>query len=755
MVGPGLSEVISLVQQCPVRAVYRATAWGLESHRQYRLVIMTLAATGAINAGAVAQNSSSASPSVTPMEELVVSAKKLDVETLIDRKVYSVATDVQSSFGSLSDILSVIPSVDVDGTGVVSLRGDTNVLILIDGKPSTQFSGQAAGDNMQSIAAKDIERIEILTTPPAQFKADGAAGVINIITRKHRSEGGSGSAQGSLGNGGRSVVGADSSYSSGTLTASISAGYKHDERHRMIRSDVLVQGLTQPGLSDGSNSLDERIRRGVPTLAISGAYALNDRQSVTGSWNWSERGGLRTYTERAETNVPERAVTTSSQRLSYGHDPERDLDEKLAFTQTLRSSDETLEFALHRSLSHQHEHYDYIDESFLPPQPPGYSNLGFQESHDTKEFYLDYARAFSKSATLKAGYSFSQDDYSFVSGGRMMGPTNGPLMIDPVLTDDFSFRQQIHSLYLSYATKHGAWRCLEGLRAEFARTKGDQLTTSLSTARNYFDFYPSLHVDRTLSESSSLSFGLSRRVTRPDPDTQNPYVDREYTPNLRAGNPNLKPQYSQSYDLGYEYEAHGSSYSVTGYYRLNRDSVTDVTEYLNNGVSVTTKTNLPRNDSAGFEFASSGRIVPKLSYNVSGNFFHSQIDAPALGMAGLQSTTGLNAKIKLDYHPSSGDSAQLTVTRADKKLTPQGYVSAVNIVNLGYKRQLRSEVTAVVTLSDLFNGQRLRRFSALPGSTQEYERTVFGRILYVGVVYSFGTSKKSNPPGFDYDQPSG
>ena len=114
-------------------------------------------------------------PSIGDVQSIVVTSKKLSVETLIDRKVYSVTEDVQRDFGSLSDILNVIPSVDVDPDGIVSLRGDTNVLILIDGKPSTQFSGSAVGDNLQSIPAADIERIEVLTTPPAQFKADGAA----------------------------------------------------------------------------------------------------------------------------------------------------------------------------------------------------------------------------------------------------------------------------------------------------------------------------------------------------------------------------------------------------------------------------------------------------------------------------------------------------------------------------------------------------------------------------------------------------
>jgi outer membrane receptor for ferrienterochelin and colicin len=238
-------------------------------------------------------------------------------------------------------------------------------------------------------------------------------------------------------------------------------------------------------------------------------------------------------------------------------------------------------------------------------------------------------------------------------------------------------------------------------------------------------------------------------VNRPDPAYLNPYVDYEFTPNLNAGNPNLNPQYSQSYEVGYGYEGGRRSYGLTGYYRLNRDTVTDVTEYLADGISLTTKTNLPRDKSAGMEFSANGRILQKLTYGISGNFFYSQIDATALGIPGLQSTTGLNAKAKLDYRPTDANSAQITVTRTDKRLTPQGFVSAINIVNLGYKYQLMSDLTAVATVTDLFNGQRLHRFSTSPAFTQDYQRNVLGRILYVGVVYSFGSTDKQ--PAFEYD----
>ena len=716
----------------------------------FRIGLLVIAAAAAHSAARAADQQP---PAPDSLEAIVVKSQKLTVENLIDRKVYTVTSDAQSTFGTLSDILGNIPSIDVDPTGIVSLRGDTKVLILIDGKPSSQFAGAAAGDNLQSIPAKDIERIEVLTTPPAQFKADGVAGVINIITRKQPPGGASGSLQASAGSGGRYVFGADGSYSAGPLDTSLSAGYRQDYRERRVQSSVIAPDPASGRLIDSRNSISELIRREVPTVKASADYALNDRQSISGSASWADRGGLRTYTQLTDSSAPDDAVTSSARRLSSGHDPQTSYDEKLAFAQKLGKSGETLDFSLHRSTSHQYEHYDYTNDSFIPPSATFYDNLSFHEDHGTTEFGADYSLPLSKTRSLKLGYAFEQDDFRFGNVGENVDPVSGIQVIDPTLTNEFKFRQLIHAVYASYQAGTGPWTWLGGLRAEETHTDAQQLTNGISTAGGYFEVYPSLHVDRSLSERSTLSFGASRRVSRPDPSYLNPYVDHEYTPNLSAGNPNLRPQYSQSYEVGYGYDGKGRSYGVTGYYRLNQDTVTDVTEYLADGLSLTTKTNLPKDKTAGMEFSFDGRIVQKLSFGVSGNLFYGQIDATQLGILGLQSTIGLNAKAKLDYRPTDANSAQITITRTDKRLTPQGYVSAIDLVNLGYKYQVKSDLTAVATVTDLFNGQKYRRFSTSPAFTQDYQRTVLGRIFYVGFVYSFGSTNKGGQPGFEYAPP--
>ena len=699
-----------------------------------------------IPAFAAADNSS------TPMETVVVQGQKLNVETKIDRKIYTVPEDAQSTLGTLSDILNVIPSVDVDPDGNVSLRGDANVLVLIDGRPATQLQGANAGDVLQSIPASEIERIEVLTTPPAQFKAEGSAGVINIITRKRAAkESASASLTGSLGSGGRWLVGGNGNYGSKQFTASVNAGFREDFRERTIHSMVLGPDPMTDEVLESQSDADQVIRRNIPSVGFTSEYDPNDRQALAVSGNWLSHGGLRTYTQYDVSTLGSGAVTSSTRRLTSGHDPEDDYDAKLHFSQKVSKPGETLDFSVHRSISHQHEHYDYVNDSYVPPAPTYYNNLSFTEDQGITDAALDYALPLSTTQSLKLGYAFEQDDYGFSNVGANVDPVTGIETIDPTLTNQFRFQQRIHAVYLSHQGSIGAWNWLAGARTEWTTSDALQVTNNLSTTRRYTDVFPSLHVDRTLSDRSTLSFGASRRIVRPNPIYLNPYVDHEYPPNLAAGNPDLRPQFTQSFELGYGYEEREASYGLTGYYRRNTDSMTDVTEYLGNGLTLTTKTNLPTSDSAGLEFSAAGQLVAKLLYSVSGNAFYHQIDATALGYPGLKSTTGLNLKAKLDYHPTVSDSAQIIFSRTDKRLTPQGSVSATNIVNLGYKHTLTPALSAVATVSDLFNGQRYQRTASTPTLTQVYERSVLGRVAWFGLTYTVGVTKKEKEPNFEYD----
>ncbi len=179
--------------------------------------------------------------------------------------------------------------------------------------------------------------------------------------------------------------------------------------------------------------------------------------------------------------------------------------------------------------------------------------------------------------------------------------------------------------------------------------------------------------------------------------------------------------------------------------------MTDVAQSLGGGVVLLTKANLPKSQSAGLEFNASGKLNRSLSYSLSGEAFYTQIDAASLGAPGLEATVGLNLKASLDYRPTSRDTAQISISRIDKRLTPQGFVSAINLVNLGYKRQVRPDLAVVATISDGLDGQRFRRFVNTPTLRDAYQRYQVGRIAYIGLIYTFGGPGKPKSADFNYD----
>jgi outer membrane receptor protein involved in Fe transport len=691
-------------------------------------------------------------PASDSLEPIVVTAQKEPVQRLIDRRVYDATTDLRSTTGTAADILNDIPSVEVDADGIVSLRGDSNVTILIDGKPAAQLTGAAAGDGLFQLPASEIAKVEILPNPPAQFKADGAAGVINIITKKSRPSGSSGTAQASVGNDQRYVLGATGNYNTGAANFSGGVGLRQDDRQRLLTDNRAAIDPTTHDLVLSQEDVDEHVRRLTPSVKAGLDYGFNDSQSLGVTFNRRERFGDRNFDQYDESAAPSGPPASISNRFSTGHEWSLNTDQKIQFDQKLARPDETLTIALQRSLVSEREHYDYTNSYSLPVAAPSYDDLNLSLDLLTTEFSADYSLPLAQDRTLKLGFDFQRDQDDFGNSGDTVDPATGLRVLNPAITNYFQYTQTIDAIYGSYQGTVGGWTLLAGLRVEDTSAAFPEVAGYVSSTHPYTRAYPSLHVDRHLSEDSTLSLSLGRRVTRPDPEALNPFVDRQDTQNLKAGNPNLRPEDTQSFEIGYSVDSKQFSYGLTGYLRRNRNSVTDVTQVVSADVVLITKENLAKDTAGGVEFTSNGHITRTLSYSLSGNLFHAEIDATALAATGLQSTTGLNAKASLDYHPTAVDTAQISFSRSDKRLTPQGYVSAIDLVNLGFRHQIHPNLSAVITVTDLFNGQVFRRFVGTPTLTDRYQREQVGRIAYVGVVYAFGAPKKSKPNGFDYEQ---
>ena len=690
------------------------------------------------------------------VEAVVVNAQRPAEQVLPDRRVYSISQDLQAASGSAADVMGKIPSLEVDADGALSLRGDSRVVILVDGKASAQFSGPTAGSALLQYPASEIDRIEVLTNPPAQYKADGV-GVVNIVTKRSHRPGPSGSVRASLGDRRRFNAAANGAWNGDHLSLSGTVSLKQDDKQRVVSSRLAVPDPVSTTTFDTAETLREQLRRLSPLVKAGLEYRPSDRQTWTMDLSHGEQTGDRFFNQHDASGPAGAPVTGVSDRHSDGHDWQTHGSQRLAFEQQLRVPDETLNLALERSVVRERERYAYTNRFTLPLGPDTHDHLNLSLDLTTTEFTLDYVAPLAKDQTLKLGLDLQDDVNTYDNFGDKVDPATGVAAVNPFITNHFRYRQQLSVAYASYLAPLnlavlGAWTLQAGLRAEQADVSFHLRESPDITRHGYFRLYPSLHLERALNDDDHINLSASRRVSRPEPEHLNPFTDNQDVLNLRAGNPDLRPQDTNAFEGAFTHAGKGISYTLTAYARFNRNAETDITRALSDTVKLTTFTNLPRSEAGGVEFSASGKFNPQLSYNVSGNGFFSQIHAAALSPGADRRSTGLNLKASFDWRPTATDTFQLSASRSDRRITPEGSIGAINLVNLGYKRQVTPELSMVATLSDALDGQCFRRYVDTDALTSRYERRQVGRIAYVGFVYVIGAPKKAKPAAFDYDQ---
>jgi outer membrane receptor protein involved in Fe transport len=711
------------------------------------------AAAAALGLAASAAAQQTPAASGRQVSGVVVTARKPKIETLTDRTVYDVKSDLQSTSGTAVAVLQNVPSVEVDADGNVTLRGDSNVTILIDGKPSAQFAGSNAGLGLQELPAGDIERIEVLTNPPARFKTEGSAGVINIITKKRQRTGLSGQVQANYGDDGRFLASGNISYVAGKWTLTGGLYLRKDFRRRIVTDARTAVNPSTGVLETSRETLNEGLRRLYGQAKAGIEYRLAPKTTIGGSISHQEVQGPRDFFQTEEASLPDGTPVSSSNRVSVGKEWDKNVGEDVHLEQRLWRPDETLTLTFKRTATNEREHYGDYDTYLLPIAPPDLKHLNLTENIATDEASAEYDLPMSHGRELRLGYDFEADWYEFHDYGDTVSPLGSPPVPNPLVTFDFRYRQQIHAGYAEYDTNWRKWTLQSGVRAEETSFTTNLDVGGLASSRSYFRAYPSVHIERALPPYTTLVVSVARRMNRPDPGALNPFVDYQDIYNLRSGNPNLLPEDVWSYEAGARWSRKAWSAGATAYYRFSRDAVTDIIEPISGDAVLDTKTNLPKSKSGGVELTASGKPLRRLTFNLSGNLFHNQIDTTGLGLPGLRSTTGFNAKASLEWKPDGADTLQATFSRSDRRLTPQGYVAALQLVNFGYRRQITPSLAIVATLTDALKGQKFRRFVATPTLDDAYQRYQVGQVAWAGVVWTFGLTPKKKTPEIEYDQP--
>ena len=687
----------------------------------------------------------------TKMEKIEVTARKEAFYNSIDRKVYNVGKDVQSVAGSASDLLQNVPSVQVDIEGNVSLRGDANVLILVNGKTSTMM-GKNRAAVLEQMPADGIEKIEVITNPSAKYKPEGTAGIINLTLKKKTDLGYAGSVRFSAGNARRYNANAATSYNEGKATVFLTAGVRQDDRPRTVQDNRShADATTGAVVFTSQRTTDES--RPLSRIAQTGVdYKLDDRTKLGGDVRYNFRDFVRHSAVSNLTRNAAGVVTGDFDRLRSDLEWQRDLEFTGKLQHSFKEEDRELTIEVRRGKTAEQEDNRYTNVYRTPARTATFDFTLIKNTETNTETTVEYVHPIDEASKFETGYNGQSSETDMDFRGAFLNAT-GATIVDATRTNHFIYDAAIHAFYGTFARKFGAGGLLAGLRFEHAAIDTNQVTARLLGSNDYNRFYPSLHTSYDLTTTQQLQLNYSHRVRRPEGDDLNPYPEYQDPFNLRAGNPKLVPEDIHSIEAGWQHRKADTAYLATVYYRYRYHGMTSVTRYVDSVTLLTTKENLGSSRSGGVELGANTRLKERLSLNFSANAYQNQIDASNLGFSARRSAFAWDAKLNANFDVTKSTLVQLNTNYSAKRLTPQGYRYPTSIANVGLRHNFADKKTAFIfTVSDVFNSLRERTHIDTPTLQQDITRRRTSRIAYVGLIYSFGKpAKKPKKDDLQFD----
>ncbi|MGN6639989.1 MAG: TonB-dependent receptor domain-containing protein, partial [Mucilaginibacter sp.] len=698
-------------------------------------------------------------PSKGVLKEVTVSAQKSQIQLGIDKKSFSVDQSLVSQGGSATDLLSNVPSVQVDVDGNVSLRGSSNVKILINGKPSA-LTGNDLTDVLQSIPASSIETIEVITNPSSKYDAEGDAGIINIVLKKNASLGFNGSASASVG-------------THNTYNGTLSLAYQNSKiniygNYSYRRADRIGNGYSNKTNTLGDSVLQQNqvsdqtftfkghnIRTGIDynidpktTISFSDNINIRDRDRIqTGGTNISSDGALL------------QTLNQNNSTQAHGNNMDFNLD----FDHKFKKPQEELTANIGLSTSHDNEYddlntnYNFFnpDSAYLHQQ--NNHTIGHQHNWNLQ---ADYTVPLGKSSRLDLGYrsTFSINDNNYIVD--TLDNASGLENYDPFLSNHFIYNEQIHAVYGNFQHQFGNFGVQVGLRLEDTRIRTTLTdTTTQYNKQDYLRLYPSVFLTDKLSDNQTLQLSYSRRVVRPRNRMISPFLDTSDPLNYSQGNPALMPEDIHSFELSYINYWKSLTLTSSLYYRLTNDEIQRINSFWNNtDITLTQFENIKSASNAGYELIA--KISPSNAFDLTGNlniYYQNIAGDPSLN---IKRTTGFawNANLTANIKATKKLGFQLRGDYQGPQVIPQGKAYAVYGIDGGVRYDFTKKLSLSVNGRDLLN---TRKFASainysnpdLGSYSNQYSQRRFATGVYVATLsYRFGSTGKPNKKQKKEDQ---
>jgi 5-hydroxyisourate hydrolase-like protein (transthyretin family) len=678
----------------------------------------------------------------TTTEDINVETEKSDVQFSAEKKIFNVGNDITTTGGSVIDVLRNIPSVTVDQDGGVSLRGSDAVRILVNGKPYG-LEGPNRSTILQSIAAENVERVELITNPSAKYKAEGVSGIINIVLKKNDSFGYNGTLN--LNAGTKDKYNGDMSFNLRNDKVNLFTDYSYrlfnfefsnqSSRNIFFSTDAPYYTID----ATGKNRIRSHFARGGMDYDIDSLNAL----TLSASYN-NRSNNFAPATHDRQFDAGMNLISDLFTKVKF-ENPGYNLD--FGGTYTRKFSMPGRVFALEGNYTayadDQNSTTTYSD-LVTQTEPYTYDERQHSITYEAN-IKADYTQPIGKSFKLETGYTTELIDDNNTYDYSYLDNNTGAYVYDSSRANVFNFNRAVHAGYLQFGGELGSFSFQAGLRAENTYLEGELVNSNRTFHQDFFDLFPSASISNKFGAEQEVQLSYSRRIQRPFAGTLNPFPQfRAGSRNIFTGNPEIKPSYINSFELSVIKYLSTTTITPSFYYRHATDLITRARYAIDSVTTLTKFENYNTSDTYGADLIVNSRPFQWLNLSGSISYVKTKINADNIA-AGLSNETSIvRGRVSAGLRLPELFNMQLSYFNSGTIATPQGDISPIHQLDAAVTKDfLEGKITAGLRVSDVLNTNKFEinfrdsSFSETLLSTRDSRTAVFT------FTYRFGADDKN------------
>jgi len=642
-------------------------------------------------------------PDAKLLNEVSVTAERASVSLKLDKKVFEVGKDVLSQSGAVTDLLNLVPSVSVSPNGSISLRGNSNVLVLIDGRRS----GLTQGNALEQVPADQIERVEVITNPSSRFDAGGSGGIINLILKKNKKAGFSGQLRMVGGIPNETRISPSLNYKSTRLNVFATYGLRISDyvgRYTMQQSTGL---LATPVLLDQRQ--DEDRHDNAQLLYFGSDYQVNTNSSLTAAFlrnatNDHDKTRLN-YLYSGDSGSLDSSLTRS------GESWERRSYSQLELNYTRNFKQEGKKFTTDLQYDFWNSDKDWnLNTSRILPVAMTLPAIRTSSAGSSKDLMVktDMLQPLDSNSTLEFG--LKAEDRRVLSDFIAEQQQGADWEIVDQIDNHLLYKELISSAFVQFAGKTGKWAYQLGFRGEWTHIGIQDRLGTYTNEKDYSRLFPTANINYRFSTNTSLQGSYSKRINRPSLAMIYPFNELTDLSTRYVGNPGLNPSYAHVFELAFLQNWQGFTLNPSLYYQNTNAVIQDYTYRDAAGLFITMPVNIDREIRRGFELSLLYNPVKWLQVNSEFNIFHyaqtGNYREQSFANSGDTFTARLSSQLKLRNKLSF----QALYNFRGANATAQTRSATLNSIDFGSSKTFwKDRATAMFDVSNLFE---LRKFKS-------------------------------------------